>query len=94
MKFSPVRKRILRLTLVIGVLCVLLTRGIINVIKDTRAFGDALEKETAKAKAMEPLQTTSVRFTLEGHRYLSLRTNHSFGDTILHDPNCPCQRLP
>lgn len=74
----------------ISIIAGLLAYGITDVIKNTRALEKALNQNAEKTKATEPLHTILARFTLEGHQYLSIRTNHSFGDTILHDPDCPC----
>lgn len=41
-----------------------------------------------------PRSVSANPFIFKGHSYISFKVNSSYGDTVIHDPDCPCKEQP
>ena len=56
-------------------------------------FSSCQEPDTSTAKPIES-ETPPIahRFTFEGHSYIGFKYVHVYGVTIIHDPDCECNK--
>lgn len=56
-------------------------------------FSSCQVPDTSKAKPIESkTPPTAHRFTFDGHSYISFKYVRMYGVTIIHDPDCVCNK--
>lgn len=56
-------------------------------------FSSCQVPDTSKAKPVESkIPPIAHRFTFDGHSYISFKYKTVYGVTIIHDPDCVCNK--
>lgn len=50
--------------------------------------------EPPEITATSPREVTANTFIFRGHHYIMFKVNFNYGDTTIHDPDCPCNKGP